>query len=43
MVIPTEPAVSEPEVAFNVIDPEVVVDCTIAISLPLKAACDVPL
>ena len=43
VVMTAELPVSEPEVAFNVIVPAVVVDRTTAISLPLKAACDVPL
>ena len=43
VVTVTAPPVSEPEVAFNVIVPAVVVARTMAISLPLNAACDVPL
>jgi len=39
----TDPPASDPEVAFNVTVPGVVVDLTMAINLPLKAACEVPL
>lgn len=43
VVMSTEAPVRDPELAFKVIFPAVVVDSTMAINLPLKAACDVPL
>src|ERR1022692_4058606 len=43
VVTTAEPAVRDPEDAVTVIVPGVVVDRTMAISLPLKAAWDVPL
>jgi hypothetical protein len=39
----TEPAVSGPDVAFNVIFPALVVDWRMASALPLKADRDLPL
>jgi hypothetical protein len=43
VVMTTEPAVSEPEVAFSVTLPAVFVDWRMASALPLNAARDLPL